>query len=221
MIIERLSASQKKFLVESAKRYHLSLRGSAAEEYLATRGLTSPGVREGVEQFRLGYVAEPSAGHEMYRGFLSIPYLRESADEKISVVSIRFRCLLDHEHRGHGKYMQTAGSESWLYNTRALIRHSPVVAITEGEIDAVTAQLSGVPAVGVPGATTWKPYFRELFVGYEVVYVLADGDEAGATFSRQVASSLPNSRVIPCPPGLDVNSLVVSQGKQALLSRMA
>jgi DNA primase len=94
------------------------------------------------------------------------------------------------------------------------------VAITEGEIDAITAQVCGLPAVGVPGAQAWLPHFREPFLGYRDVFVLADGDEAGLRFANTVAGTLPNAKVIPMPPGQDVNSLVLSEGKQALLERM-
>jgi Toprim-like len=187
---------------------------------MATRGLTSPSIREEVDKFRLGFVAEPSVGHEMYQGFLAIPYLRRSPDGDWSVVSIRFRCIADHEHVGHGKYMSVAGDQPWLYNTVALIKHSPIVAITEGEIDAITAQVCGIPTVGVPGAQMWQPYFRELFLGYRDVFVLADGDDPGMQFANKVAATLHNAKVVPCPPGEDVNSLIISRGKNALLERI-
>ncbi len=169
----------------------------------------------------LGYVDDPLPGHEMHRGSLAIPYLRWSQEHGWAVVSIRFRCIQDHDHKGHGKYMTQAGDRPRLYNTLALMKTSPVVAITEGEIDAITAQAAGIPAVGVPGADAWQRYFREPFLGYDRVYVLADGDDAGMKFANTVAKTLPNARVIPCPPGEDVNSLVISQGSQALMERLA
>ena len=167
-------------------------------------------------KFRLGYVAEPLPGHEMYHGMLAIPYLRWSREHGWAVVSIRYRRLDD----GKPKYQTQAGDRPRLYNTLALIKQSPYVAITEGEIDAMTAQACGVPTVGVPGATSWKPYFREPFLGYRDVYILADGDEPGLQFANTVASTLPNAKVVASPPGEDVNSLVVKQGKGALLERI-
>ncbi|AGK87531.1 DNA primase [Mycobacterium phage HINdeR] len=214
--MQRLSESQKDFLREATSRYHASLPGSPAEEYLGTRGLTSEAARPKVDRFRLGYVADPLPGHEMFRGMLAIPYLRWSQEHGWCVVSIRYR-RLDNEKP---KYMTAPGDQTWLYNTIALIKEAPEVAITEGEIDAITSQVCGIPSVGVPGANNWKPYMRELFLGYQTVYILADGDDAGALFANTVAKSLPNSRVIPMPPGEDVNSLVIGRGKQALLERM-
>jgi DNA primase len=217
--LQRQSASHLSFLREATSRYHASVSESPAGEYLQSRGLFP--TNEKVAKFRLGYVEEPLAGHDQFRGWLAIPYLRRSQDNDWSVVSIRFRCIQDHEHEGHGKYLYVPGDRPRLFNTLALLEQSPVVAITEGEIDAVTAQLCGIPTVGVPGATNWKPHFREPFLGYREVFVLADGDDAGMTFANTVAKTLPNAKVIPMPPGEDVNSLVTSQGVEALKGKLS
>lgn len=213
--MQRLSESQKRSLRAATQSYHQALADSPAEEYLAKRLPLAL-----VESFRLGYVADPLPGHEQYRGMLAIPYLRWSKEHGWAVVSLRFRCITDHDHRGHGKYMTQPGDRPRLFNTLDLMRNSPIVAITEGEIDAVTAHICGIPAVGVPGSTSWKPYFRELFQGYREVIVLADGDEAGHQFANTVCGELPNARSVPCPPGMDVNSYVLANGKQALLERI-
>jgi DNA primase len=213
--MQRLSDSRRRFLRESTQRYNRSLPGSLAEEYLESRGLGDPKI---VRWFQLGYVEEPLPGHELYRGKLAIPYLRWSQDSEISVVSLRFRRINDRD--AGGKYLTTAGDRPRLYNTAALMRASPSIAITEGELDAITAHTCGVPTVGVPGAQSWKPHFREPFLGYRDVFVLADGDEAGMSFANGIAKTLPNAKVIPFPPGEDVNSLVNTRGKDALLQRI-
>ena len=169
-----------------------------------------------MNRFRLGYVGDPLPGHEMYKGYMAIPYLRWSADKEWAVVSMRFRRLDD----GKPKYMTLAGDRPRLFNTMALLKDTANIAVTEGEIDAITATVCGLPAVGVPGSQSWQPWFREPFLGYRNVYVLADGDDAGMQFATQVASSLPNGKIIPMPAGEDVNSLVVSKGKDALLERI-
>ena len=215
--MQSLSESQRRFLREATERYHISLPGSPAEEYLATRNLAFPSlIREPIARFRLGYVDDPPPGHEMYRGCLSIPYLRWSQEFGWAVVSIRFRRLDD----GKPKYMTVAGDKPRLYNTNALLRQSSKIAITEGEIDAITAEACGIPCVGVPGATSWQKYFSEPFLGYRDVFILADGDEPGMQFANKVAGTMPNAKVIPSPPGEDVNSLYVSGGESALLERI-
>ena len=195
-------------------RYEGSLPGSPAEECLVSRGL------EDIQEFHLGYVADPLPGHEMYRGMLAIPYVRQHGRGKGFVVSMRFRCLADHDHQGHGKYNTEPGDQPRLYNTVALTRDDGYVAITEGELDAIAAELCGVSAIGVPGATMWKPYFARAFAGYDTVYILTDGDDAGWRFGRSVADTLPNARIIPMPDGEDVNSVYRARGPQAILKRM-
>ncbi|WP_280350404.1 toprim domain-containing protein [Nocardia abscessus] len=176
-----------------------------------------------IDRFRLGYVEDPLLGHEMYKGHLAIPYLRWSQEYGWSVVAIRFRCIEDHDCKKlkHGKYLTEAGDRPRLYNTLALLRPSPIIAITEGEIDAITAQVCGVPAVGVPGATSWQPHFREPFLGYRTVYILTDGDDPGMQFGNVVAKSLPNAKILPSPPGEDVNSIVRAEGPKALRERIS
>lgn len=206
----KLSESQRAYLWEAAQKYRLALPGSQAEEYLASRGIPIEPV------FGLGYVAESVPGHELYKGCLAIPYMRWSQWRGWSVATIRFRRL----DGGKPKYMTLPGDQPRLYNTWALTKDTPDIAITEGEIDAITAELAGVRTVGVPGASIWKPYFRELFQGYRTVHILADGDDAGMQFAHTVASSLPNARIIPMPDGEDVNSVVNKYGKEKLLERM-
>jgi DNA primase len=133
-----------------------------------------------------------------------------------SVASIRFRSI----DESGSKYMTVAGDTPRLYNTRALTLNTDRMVLTEGEADCITAELCGLPAVGVPGVQTWKPYYRELFLGYREVLILADGDEPGVLFANTVAKALPNARVIQMPQGQDVNSLVMKEGKQSLLNRL-
>lgn len=182
---------------------------------MGKRGLTAA-----PETFGLGYVAEPVAGHEQYRGMLAIPYLRfprgYADPDGWLVVSMRFRCLLDHEHVGHGRYNTEHGDRPRLYNTGELTRDHDVVGITEGEVDAMTATLNGLPSIGVPGATAWRDWFREPFLGYETVYILCDGDTAGRTFGRSICQTLPNAKLVSMPDGYDVNKLVCEHGPAEL-----
>ena len=76
--MQRLSESQKKSLRDATLAYQRAFPGSPAEEYLASRGLGFPSIKEEMDKFMLGYVAEPLPGHEQYQGMLAIPYLRWS-----------------------------------------------------------------------------------------------------------------------------------------------
>ncbi|GAB3475430.1 toprim domain-containing protein [Amycolatopsis cihanbeyliensis] len=212
-------------MADATARYHESLAGSAAEDHLNERGLMGPSVTQTVEKFRLGFVGEPLAGHEMYRGMLAVPYLRRTARGEWSVVAMRFRCIradCDHSDHPGRKYATMAGDKPRLFNTVALLDHQDRIAICEGEIDAITATVLGVPAVGVPGVEAWQSYFGELFLGHERVWILADNDDSGQgrEFAVKVAKDLPNALVVPAMAGEDVNSMAVKHGPESLRKRI-
>ncbi len=217
------SESQREFLREATNRYIERMPESPAAEYLDNRGIT----RSIVERYGLGYVANPLPGHEQYRGMIAIPYFRYPPGYQDTgiVVSIRFRCILDHDHEYHGKYNSVPGDTPRLYNTEVIsgsdrqIAIGDQIAITEGEFDAIIGTECAVPAVGVPGVQAWKPAWREAFMGYRVVWILADGDGPGINFANTLAGKLPNSKIIPMPPGMDVNDAVLEYGEQYLLER--
>lgn len=152
---------------------------------------------------------------------LAIPYLRRSEKDDWTVVSVRFRCIADGcDHYGHGKYNTVTGDTPRLYNTTEIVDNHDRIAITEGELDAVTATLAGIPAVAITGAKTWKPHYREAFVGYERVHILADGDDAGHGMAEAILRELPNAVANKMPNGEDVNSVVFSEGAQSLRERI-
>jgi len=221
--LSRLSVARKKLLVDATIRYRESLPGSPAEEYLATRGLMGQSIAAVVGRFRLGFVRDPLPGHESYRGMLAIPYLRQTSGGAWSVVSIRFRCFAEAcEHHYHGKYNTVAGDRPRLFNTVALVTSDDEIGISEGEIDSITATVSGVPTVGVAGVDAWLPHFAQPFLGYARVWVFQDNDDdgAGQRFANGIAGLLPNALIVPAMKGEDVNSMVVKHGKVALLERV-
>lgn len=214
--MQKPDAERLSWLWEQVQRYQAALAGSEAEEYLLARGLTPERIRTS----GLGLVSAPSTEHEHFEGFLSIPYLRRTPRGEWMCPSIRFRCLEDHEHIGHGKYMTTAGDRPRLYNTVALSRESDVIAICEGELDTLAATEAGVPAVGIPGAEAWQSHWALPFAGYRRVVLLPDGDDAGERWARKLAKQIKNSVVIPSPAGTDVNDYLVSYGPDALRERI-
>ena len=92
-----------------------------------------------------------------------------------------------------------------------------VIAITEGEMDAITLHQVGVPAVGIPGANAWKPHYRAVLEDFPNVYVVGDGDRAGREFITTVLGDIPDATPITPPEGTDVNSLFTDQGKDAVI----
>lgn len=217
--------------VEIGRTYHEMYPGSQAEAYVTARGLDEVAAR-----FGLGFVASAIPGHERYRNHLTIPYLRPAGGQD-GAATVRFRCVADHcvkepttgayyfelgekeQHEGHGKYLTLPGDPPRMFNTPALIQASPHVVVVEGEFDAMSWELAGVPAIGAPGTGTWRDYWTPAFRGYETVYLIAE-DSAGLTFMDERAADMPNSKVIQMPGDLDSNSTLLTQGVEALRERI-
>ncbi|WP_189855152.1 toprim domain-containing protein [Streptomyces noursei] len=192
------------------------MSGSRAEEYVKRRGLEAV-----AERFALGYVDSARTGHERMQGRLVIPYLRPAGGE-YQVATLRFRCIEDHDCKVHGgsKYKSLPADPPRLFNTQALIGPSPYVVICEGEIDAMTLEAAGVPAVGVPGVGAWRDHWDPAFIGYETVFVVADGDEPGINFADTLSERLPNAKVVLLGDGHDANSFMNEYGPEALRGRL-
>lgn len=162
-----------------------------------------------------------------------VPYLRYGPLKELSVAQIRFRCVkeecvkdesgsfLEKEvHVGHGKFMSMPGDNGHIYNAPDLAKYHDTIAICEGEPDTWSAKQCGVPVVGIQGANAWKAHYTELFEGYEIVWVLADGDEPGMKFATAIAEKIPVARIIPMDPGMDVNKSVRQYGQDYLLEKV-
>ena len=201
--------SHKSWLTELAHRYN----GALTEEvrsYLGARALGPDAVAGGL----LGLVSDPDPAHERYRGWLSIPYITPTG-----VVSMRFRCLEEHDCSVdfHGKYEGVAGDKTHLYNVQALHDATDEIGIAEGELDALAATAAGLPTVGCPGASSWKPYYYRLFDDFQRVYVLGDGDDAGRRWAAPLVPNIPGATSRVMPAGNDVTSYVVEFGAEAFL----
>jgi DNA primase len=209
-----LSKRRKQSLGLAAARYAESLDARTLA-YFEGRGL-GPGT---LLDFQIGTVVEPAEGHEMYVGRACIPYLTPTG-----VVNLKFRCIEDHERCSdydHKKYYALSGYGTRLYNVLALQQDSPSIAITEGEIDAITVQSKlGMPTVAYPGATQWQgnPHWPLIFEGYSVVYVVADGDKPGRDAAKEVAGTMRNAEIVHCPDGEDANSTCLTDGGQQWLA---
>jgi len=94
-----------------------------------------------------------------------------------------------------GTFWLSDGAGTPLYGQWMLGQLSGPVLLVEGESDCHAAWQRGVCAVGLPGASMWKPEFAQLLAGREVV-VWQEPDEGGATMVGKVSSSLPKAKVL-------------------------
>ena len=86
------------------------------------------------------------------------------------------------------------------------------MAIAEGEFSGWAVELDGIPAVAVQGVSAWKDHFDRAFAGYEKVFILGDGDEAGRKMTEKLAERLPNGVPVELPEGEDPDSLRQKHG---------
>jgi DNA primase len=207
--VQTPSEELRRFFEHAASTYQQDLAAdTAAQGYLAKRGLGPAALGT----FRLGVVRRPLTGHEGYAGRLAIPYLTPAG-----VVNIRFRCLQSHDCAADGcpKYLSLPDAGTNLYNVLDLKKDSPFVVVAEGEIDAMSWSLAGIPAVGIPGVDAWQKYFSRCLEDFEVVYSAADSDTAGRKLSSLLSKEV-KARPLRIPKGEDSNSLFQKGGADAL-----
>ncbi len=197
-------------LLEVVTGYSNSL-DEATVSYLEGRGISE----ETARAFSLGTVVDPHPGHEMFQGWLSIPYVSALGIYQC----VKFRRLDD----GKPKYGQPIGQKLHIYNVADCLADKQYIAICEGELDAVVMSAEvGIPAVGIPGVAAWKPYYSKLFLGFDTVYVIGDNDDKedgtnpGAEFSRRVAGEVLNSQIVQLTPGMDINEFYLANGPQSV-----
>lgn len=207
------SDKSKAFLRESALNYHHQLLDDPeALKYLTEdRNITS----EAIVHFGLGVVRDPVVGHETYRNRISFPYVTVTG-----VTSIRFRYLGDAKADKVSKFLSLTGDSARLYNVTALTNESRVF-ICEGETDTITCWMAGLPAVGVPGATAFRPVFSRIFRNREVT-VLADNDDSGEgkKFADEIHGHLGGCDVILMDRGHDVSSYATEHGLDKLREKV-
>jgi DNA primase len=206
--MQPLSESQMESLETAVQSYQDQFMADAAR-YLLSRGVD----RELATTFRLGVVTDPVPGHGRFRGMLAIPYL----DKDGHPLTIRFRCLQQHDHRAafHGKYNSMAEDPSRVFNIKAIFDAKDEIHIAEGEFDAMILTKVGLPAVAIPGAHGWQYHHRRMLAGFSRVYVWGDPDDAGAEFVTKVVASMRAAKGVGLKVG-DVTETYLQGGAEAL-----
>lgn len=206
--MQPVSDSQLASLEMAVSSYEEALTVEAAR-YLEGRGIG----QAAADTHRLGVVDRPAPGHERYRGMLCIPYLTPAGEP----LTVRFRCIQDHDHdeHRHGKYNSLNGDDTRMYNVGAIFTATDTIHVTEGELDAITLNMVGYPAVAIPGANNFKWRHQKMLAGFSRIWVWGDPDEAGAEFVNRLAKSLRQSRGVPLRDG-DVNETYLKGGRSAL-----
>lgn len=147
-----------------------------------------------------------------YRGRLAIPFFNGNGD----CVLIRFRDLTG---SSPAKYLQIADSRNVPYNMPALISGARTIIVCEGELDALTLTGMGFAAIGITGASAWKPHYRKLLDPFERVIVWGDPDDAGRAFNSTVKQSVRQAQ--PAYLETDINDSYINDGGMEIISAFA
>lgn len=208
-----ITPTQRKALKAKTEAYHEQLLGPEGlelYEYLTDeRGFTP----KTIAKFQLGAVLDPLEGDGGYVGRIAFPYFTTSGP-----VAMRYR--IGPGQQGP-KFLQPAGSHTTMYNVLATVEHSRTIIVCEGEPDTISAAQCGLPAVGIPGASAWKPHYRAVLAGFDKTIIVADNDDggAGAAFAEKIANAgVPSPVIMTWPQGHDLNSFMLEHGADEVRS---
>jgi hypothetical protein len=128
-----------------------------------------------------------------------IPYLDERGEE----TTYSLRIALEGKDRFHAP----AGSKRELYglNWLPIARDQDRVILVEGETDCWTSWAHGLPAIGVPGATTWREDWAEQFDGISRIFVVKEPDQGGTALVEATERSFGNRLRVVKLPAKDTN----------------
>jgi hypothetical protein len=101
------------------------------------------------------------------------------------------------------RFVWRRGDRSTLYGLSLLteIRRAGKVILVEGETDTWTLWFHKLPALGLPGSSTWREEYSSLLQGLEV-FLWHEPDAAGDGLIRAVAADLPDVKVLEPPHGV-------------------
>lgn len=152
-----------------------------------------------------------SEHHNAEGAYLRIPY----TDKKSIAVATRFRHALE----GAARFSWKSGDKPQTYGQARLAeaRAHNFIVLVEGESDAQTLWLNGVPGLGLPGTGWTEKRDAPLLDGIETIYVVREPDQGGEAVMRWLSRSKIKSRVriMSLHPHKDISALYLSAGTEA------
>ena len=141
------------------------------------------------------YLTKLGLSDRKYQGrpAVRIPYRNVSGEE----AAVRFRIALEKSEEGDERFRWRTGSKAMPYGLWRLekIRKVGWVVLVEGESDTQTLWYHGIPALGIPGADTWKSEWAGYLEGIEKIYVVVEPDEGGQTLKEKLPTSSMRDRL--------------------------
>ena len=119
---------------------------------------------------------------------LRIPYRSVEGSE----VAVRFRTALTKGENGQDdRFRWRKGSKAMLYGLERLekIREAGYLILVEGESDTQTLWHHRVPALGIPGASSWRMEWGDHLDGVDRIFAVVEPDQGGAALWERMAAS--------------------------------
>ena len=175
-LFETPNGHRKKFR-STPPRTSATVQPCNLKNYAETKGLPVEFLK------RLGLSERKDQGRPAVR----IPYHNEIGEE----AAIRFRVALNKSEEGDDRFRWRTGSKVMPYGLWRLekIREVGWVVLVEGESDCHTLWHHGIPALGIPGAGTWKDRWAEHLEGIEKIYVVIEPDDGGRSLKEKLLAS--------------------------------
>jgi hypothetical protein len=179
-----LTKLAKKLGIATAASSPAQSQGLTVDEYCAEKHLEIDFLRG------LGVTDRAQNGVKV----LKIPYYNERGEE----VATRYRTELSSNKRfwwAKGSRLIPYGvwkQDELLQCCNAKGGEPPYILFVEGESDAQTLWSYGIPALGIPGASTWKQ---------DWVYIWREPDSGGDQFVARICQDLPEALIITPPTG--------------------
>lgn len=127
--------------------------------------------------------------------------------------AVRFRWALSESTDGGPRFTWKRGAKVLPYGLDRLAgaRAAGVVVLVEGESDAHTLWTHGQPALGLPGASSWRDAWADYLDGIATIYVVIEPDRGGESLLSRLGRSAIRERlqIVRLTPHKDVSALHV------------
>ena len=169
----------------------LHARGEKVHEH-AENGRAEGGERSEHGCTLEGYSEEKKLPEDFLRslGLSDMTYLEKPAvripypDQEGQAVAVRLRVSLD----GPERFRWRSGDKPLPYGLRLLeeAQSAGYVVLVEGESDPHTLWFHEIPALGIPGASSWRDGWATYLDGIEKIYAVIEPDQGGDTLREQL-----------------------------------
>jgi hypothetical protein len=152
---------------------------------------------------------------DLQGGGVEIPYRNDEGE----LHAVRYRLALE----GANRFRWRKGDKPTLYGLWRLDdwELGADLYLCEGETDTLTLWHAGLPALGIPGATAWKPEWWRSLREFGRIFLIPDADQAGEQMVQKLAETCPDHfqgkvPVLRLPAGVkDANELWQREGANA------